>query len=64
MTSSEEPEFYATVVEGINESNKVKTLSYWQNGFRPSSFVIDFNDWCKNPSEDKEDKEGGYFKCE
>jgi hypothetical protein len=53
-------EFYATVVEGINESNKVKTLSYWQNGFRPSSFVIDFNDWCKNPSEDK----GGYFECE
>lgn len=54
-------QWYATVVEGINESNKVKTLNFWQKEFRPSSFVIDFNDWCKNPSKDKE---GGYFKCE
>lgn len=53
-------QWYATVVEGIDQDNRDKTLSYWQNGFRPSSFVIDFNDWCKNPSEDK----GGYFECE
>ena len=55
-------EFYATVVEGINESNKVKTLNFWQKEFRPrpSSFVIDFNDWCKKKSDDK----GGYFECE
>jgi hypothetical protein len=53
--------WYATVVQGIDQDNKVKTLNFWQKEFRPSSFMIDFNDWCKNPSEDKED---GYFKCE
>lgn len=54
-------QWYATVVEGIEQDNKVETLKYWQKEFRPSSLLIDFNDWCKNPSEDKE---GGYFKCE
>ena len=57
-------QWYATVVDGIDQDNKDETLNSWQNGFRRSSFMIDFKDWCKNPSEDKEDKEGGYFKCE
>ncbi|ELS45359.1 hypothetical protein [Microcystis aeruginosa] len=52
--------WYATVVKGIDQDNKDKTLGYWREKFRPSSFLIDFNDWCKNPSEDK----GGYFECE
>lgn len=52
-------QWYATVVEGIEQDNKVKTLKYWQKEFRPSSLLIDFNDWCKNKSEDK----GGYFEC-
>jgi hypothetical protein len=53
--------WYATVVKGIDQDNKDKTLGYWREKFRPSSFLIDFNDWCKKPSKDKE---GGYFKCE
>jgi hypothetical protein len=53
--------WYATVVKGIDQDNKDKTLGYWREKFRPSSFLIDFNDWCKKPSKDKEDE---YFKCE
>lgn len=53
-------QWYATVVEGIDQDNKDKTLESWQTELRPSSFVIDFNDWCKKKSEDK----GGYFECE
>lgn len=52
-------QWYATVVQGIDQDNKVKTLELWQDKFRPSSLVIDFNDWCRDPSKDK----GGYFEC-
>ncbi len=54
-------QWYATVVKGIDQDNKDKTLGYWREKFRPSSLLIDFNDWCKKPSKDKEDE---YFKCE
>ena len=54
-------QWYATVVEGIDQDNKDKTLGYWREKFRPSSFLIDFNDWCKKQPKDKE---GECSECE
>ncbi|NCR98122.1 MAG: hypothetical protein EWV58_21170 [Microcystis aeruginosa Ma_MB_F_20061100_S19] len=54
-------QWYATVVEGIDQDNRDKILGYWREKFRPSSFLIDFNDWCKKQPKDKE---GEYSECE